>query len=275
MENKNIFVLGIRRSGNHAIASWVRPQLNHNVIRYFNDHYYNTLSFDINTSSKRVYQYKYIGNKMKVIDNEKIDINKTIYNFFGLENQSLSLFNENYDKWKKNINIKIETDENLNCKFFDNDNKQIVIIRNPWNNMASEIQWYYNGRNYNVPQNKLIELWNEYYDYFINKKDDKFVFIIYDKWFIDEEYRKSISEKIGLSFSDENLNLIEKTGNGSSFTKRLYDGHAQQMNVLNRYEETKNYPDMQMFINSDDGKELKEKWNHICDLEKIEKLKIK
>jgi hypothetical protein len=46
------------------------------------------------------------------------------------------------------------------------------------------------------------------------------------------------------------------------------------MNVLKRYEESKDYPDMQMFVNSKKGKELKEKWNHICDLENIEQLKI-
>ena len=41
--NKNIFISGIRRSGNHAIASWVTPQLNSDVIRYYNDHFYDKL----------------------------------------------------------------------------------------------------------------------------------------------------------------------------------------------------------------------------------------
>ena len=276
MKNENVFILGIRRSGNHAIASWIRPQLKNNMIRYFNDHFFNTLSNNINSTQRRTYVYKYIDEKMNIVNDEKMNIvNDEINdNLFGLENQSINLFNENYEKWKKNINIKLKEDKKLNCEISDN-NKQIVIIRNPWNNMASEIQWHYNGRNYNVPKDKLIELWEEYYNYFMDNKNNKFNFIIYDKWFIDKEYRKNISEQLGFEFSDNNLNLIEKTGNGSSFTKRMYNGHAQEMNVLNRYKEVENFPDLQMFIVSNKGKELKEKWNHLCDLENITQLKIK
>jgi hypothetical protein len=264
---ENIFIMGIRRSGNHAIASWIRPQLNDDIVRYFNDHFYDTLSND--GESNRIFNYSYINKKMIILKG-KYDVK---YNLFGLENQSIKNYYENYNKWIVKINNKIKEDTNLNGNIPEK-NKKIIIIRNPWNNMASEIQWHYNGRRYNVPKNKLIDLWNEYYENFINNTDEKLNFIIYDKWFIDRDYRENISKKLNLKYTDENLNLIEKTGNGSSFTKRMYNGHAQKMNVLNRYLESKDYPDMQMFVNSKNGKELKEKWNHICDLENIEQLKI-
>lgn len=275
--DKNIFIMGIRRSGNHAITSWLIPQLESEYLRYFNDHYYDTLSNNKkgrtfnNTFLRegRVFTYEIIDKKTTRLENLN---QETHYSVFGLENQNIEMFYSNYNNWENNINVKIKDNFDNNLS---KDNKYVAIIRNPWNNMASEIQWHYNGKNYNVPKHILIKLWKQYYDYFINNNNENLVFIIYDKWFIDIEYRKEISKKLGLVFNDENLNLIHHTGSGSSFTKQMYNGYAQQMKVLNRYDETKNYPDMQMFINSDDGKELKERWNNLCDLERIKKLKIK
>ena len=47
------------------------------------------------------------------------------------------------------------------------------------------------------------------------------------------------------------------------------------MNVLYRYEQMKDNERMKVFIKSDKGIDVKNKWNHICDLENIEELKIK
>ena len=46
------------------------------------------------------------------------------------------------------------------------------------------------------------------------------------------------------------------------------------MNVLKRHEQVNNYS-MNTFKESELGQELKNKWNHICDLEEIKELKIK
>jgi hypothetical protein len=52
---------------------------------------------------------------------------------------------------------------------------------------------------------------------------------------------------------------VHGTGNGSSFNRTRYDGAAQKMNVLKRYEEMDKSPEMQIFIQSEDGIDLKNK----------------
>ncbi|MFC1884490.1 hypothetical protein ACFL2O_06955 [Thermodesulfobacteriota bacterium] len=61
--------------------------------------------------------------------------------------------------------------------------------------------------------------------------------VLFDRWFSDAEYRRSICEKLGIPFTDAGLNEVARFGNGSSFDARKYDGRAQEMDVLNRWKE--------------------------------------
>lgn len=261
----NIFTMGIRRSGNHAIAQWLMPQINEKLI-YFNDFDFSQINSEKLLDIRKI---SYIEG-----DNEtlKYDLKKdnNVPILYGLENQSINDFFNKYKKWEDIFNNILESKQQ---EPISNDNTYINIIRNPWNNVASELQWFYNRGNFNVELDKLYELWDEYYDNW-NNKNNNITTIIYDKWFISEDYRKEISKKLNINFTDKNLNKIHQTGNGSSFTKQLYNGLAQKMNVLRRYDEIKNFPDMQIFLNSTKSKELADKWNNLCTVEKIEKLII-
>jgi len=65
------------------------------------------------------------------------------------------------------------------------------------------------------------------------------VIVFYDKWFVNIEYRKQISKKLGLVFTDNKLNFIWSVGSSfnPSFNKRMdyLQGRAQKMKVLDRY----------------------------------------
>jgi len=152
------------------------------------------------------------------------------------------------------------------------DAKIFSMLRNPWNMMASHVQWNKGGALYKR-KGRACRLWNEYYEEYL-KTDSDIYFIIYDKWVTDINYRKKISSDLGLEFSDEQFERVPGSGGGSSFDGTKYDGKAQQMNVLKRYEQVDNYS-MNEFKKSELGQELKNKWNHICDLEEIKELKIK
>jgi hypothetical protein len=76
------------------------------------------------------------------------------------------------------------------------------------------------------------------------------VFVLYDRWFTDESYRKSISEQLGLEFSDKGLNNVMRVGRGrrwgSSFDKMKFQGKAQDMKTTERWKE---YLDDPIFVN--------------------------
>ena len=61
------------------------------------------------------------------------------------------------------------------------------------------------------------------------------IYINYNRWFSDKSYRDELANKLGLSKSDKDLNTVTGHGYGSSFDKKKFNGHAQQMNVLSRW----------------------------------------
>lgn len=61
-------------------------------------------------------------------------------------------------------------------------------------------------------------------------------FINFNKWFVDPEYRTSVAACLDLVEPDELINEVALIGRGSSFDGVYYQGRAQSMNVLRRWE---------------------------------------
>ena len=59
--------------------------------------------------------------------------------------------------------------------------------------------------------------------------------INFNEWFLSEEYRRGICDRLGLEFTDRGLNKVMNFGSGSSFDREKFDGNAQEMKVLTRY----------------------------------------
>lgn len=66
-------------------------------------------------------------------------------------------------------------------------------------------------------------------------------YILFNKWFADETYRRSIAECLGLAFTDRGRDKIGRYG--SSFDGLKYEGKARQMNVLDRWRRWQDHPD--------------------------------
>jgi hypothetical protein len=66
---------------------------------------------------------------------------------------------------------------------------------------------------------------------------DDVIVIRYDDWFQSVDYRKVLSARLGLPFSDSGLNRVPRFANGSTFDQRKYDGQAQHMRVLERFKQ--------------------------------------
>ena len=92
--------------------------------------------------------------------------------------------------------------------------------------------------------------------------------INFNNWFVSKEYRKKISETLGVPFTDKGLEFIPEDGKGSSFDKRQYNGIAQQMKVLERY---KVFMHDELYLEAMEDEELQalalELFDiHFCDL---------
>lgn len=189
-------ISGIRRSGNHAIAMWLLSHLD--CCEYYNNHILN------GKRTPSIY-YKINGlllnltNPSDHSDNDKVVPTSAIY---GLENFEIDKI-KNFD---------------TECK--------ILIVRDPVNNLASILK--HKGKLVNLDE--FRKLWRSY-----AAAGDEFVKVIYDKWFCNHQYRRSIEKKLGLEEDDSKLNKVHSMGGGSSFDKVEFQNNAQQMDVLKRW----------------------------------------
>ena len=126
---------------------------------------------------------------------------------------------------------------------FSKNKHYILVIRSPWNHLASILSW--KPRWYMKKKERFIKGWNasaKEYLGITNILPSPKTFINYDKWFLDIEYRRSISKQLNIPFSDRGLNIVLPIGwgkTGSSFDRMAYGQNAQDMNVLNRWKKYK------------------------------------
>jgi hypothetical protein len=113
----------------------------------------------------------------------------------------------------------------------------ILVLRDPFNMLASRLH-----KPGPVPKlidnSEILDRWEIYAEEYLgltNFFQSKLV-VNYNLWFSSIDYRKQLSEQLGLSFTDAGLNVVPKSaGGGSSFDKNFYDGRGNQMKVLERW----------------------------------------
>ena len=278
--SKNYMIYGTKRCGHHGIIDWLKPQIGE-IVRHFNDRRYALMPLEHRDDEHNLVEHLLeLREKVYLFDNGIRQRSSEVYldkyndvdNIISFEGIELTRMNELGEQWLQDMNRGLKT---INPNFsISNDMTHIVVLRNPWNIAASQIRWSLDRPdNYN---RVLIDMavWSDFYDNYINKKEDTH-FIVFDKWFMNIEYRKKISSDLGLEFNDINKNNVALAGGGSSFDKMNFDGNAEDMNVLYRYQEMMEHPRMkERFLDTDMASEVKNKWNHLCDLEEID-LKIK
>ena len=114
--------------------------------------------------------------------------------------------------------------------------KYIVILRDPFNLVASRLR-----STYPKMSSGMWTIWKQHVRTALASKD--IIDINYNEWFKDINYRRLISNKLGLNFTDSGLNRVQGRAE-SSFDGYKYDGKAQQMDMMNRwkfYEDNDNF----------------------------------
>jgi len=210
-------VIGISRSGNHAIINWIAE--NRAGITRFLNHV---------TPGLNPYEHKHYYYQWK--DKQKIDtsckfstIDCLIYSY---ENHRLSY-----------INNKLYEKNRQNFVGYSENKKDILILRDPFNHFASILK-----SGMNASSSWLLnfnDLWIEYAEEFTgntNQLSSDKIFINYNKWFKSSKYRKKLA--IDLALDVEHLTFpqnVAKFGGGSSFDSTRFDGKANKMDIEKRY----------------------------------------
>ena len=251
LTNKEIHVLGFQRTGQHAILTWIIGHFGRiywkNGMTPKQDKCDRCLSdgdwwlFD--TDKRPDFSWDVCKN---VDANQEAIIIGTEYLWPCLE------MNPRLVKERKDLAISMGYDE------FSKEQHYVFVLRSPYNHLASWIKM----KGFNFMAKRFASCWISAAEEFLGKTDilpSPKVFVNYDKWFMDEEYRKSLSKQLNIPFSDKGLNTVMKIGHkkvwGSSFDLMEYKSKAQQMKPTERWMEYKDHKD---FLKQMENKRLRE-----------------
>jgi hypothetical protein len=110
----------------------------------------------------------------------------------------------------------------------------VLLLRDPFNLWASRIKHYAalsSKKQFISPM--VTKLWLNHAKAFV--KPEGFIPVNHQSFFTDEAYRRTLSESIDGTFSDESLSFVDDNGQGSSFDGLEFDGIAQDMPIFDRW----------------------------------------
>jgi hypothetical protein len=220
-------VIAMQKCGNHGIIHWIGNQSKETLLHCNND--YKAVWNNVNLA------------KVKIrVDGDYVVEGSTITNYiFNLEEFDLKYFNE------------------VKTKLIFKDNPTVLIFgRDPFNWLASS---YRNKPDRKTRYTKLKTPWSPAFAPFLNfksridtykqhmyevmgktsyLKDHEFVFINYNKWFSDDGYRDSLSDKLGLLYGKKGMDW--HTPGGSFLYSSFHNVSRNKDAVLERYKVFKN-----------------------------------
>lgn len=211
-------IFGLRRGGNHAIIGWLASAMPDDSVYFFND---------VSCDYTRLYNTILIGPTdykagtvaSKLIRNPKWDVNKKCI-IQSYEDQPLDIVNQ----------------VNLQDNGVVKNKVNILILRDPFNMVASRLELYRKGNYFVEVTPEVMELWETYANEFLGEtsilsdnhdnnlsndiksyNDIKTVLVNYNKWHSDHQYRTLIAQQIGIDPNLANINCRMFFGGGSSF----------------------------------------------------------
>jgi len=231
---KEINIIGLRRSGKHALYMWLLPYLKNAIVqsntrfnfilgrrfRTFFSHHQKEIDV-VFTDDTRIEKEDFIGNYVCTVEDcYPSEIGRML----------------NDPEYEYNVR-KIYLAEKYHRKFFSKQIFNIIVLRTPHNNLASALAKGGAGGKNAKTGAMFRDLWIQYAKEVVGSNNyipNKVIFL-FDKWFTDESYRRSLASLLGFTFfTDSGLNQISNLG--SSFDdKEEFQYNAQKLDVLNRW----------------------------------------
>ena len=190
--------IGLKRSGNHALINWLKPQMPGRV------HHMNNIQ-------------PYIHPLLK--DRKVFETRET------------------HAGYPQNWMICSYEDRDLNAFRYRANARYILLLRDPFNLFASRMRRKepgFGGAEAPERRERVLRLWCQYAERFASH-DPKFVRVVYDRWKDNPAYRRQLAEQLGLRFTDAGLNTVSRHGGGSSFEGQSKDGRASEMQTTDRW----------------------------------------
>ena len=248
INQKEIRIVGLRRSGNHAVISWI---------------YKNTTG-----------GYLFLNNcvpRKNPLHNPKLQENRRSYKFetniaaCTLENEchgrhipkDLLIYNYE-DKLLKDVAL---DSPQIRASWWGQSqiHFDVLILRDPYNMLASLLQFLRNKKKPHRVIEKVLhtnaQLWVAYAREFLKQTNflPNKIPISFNAWHTDAEYRHGIQRQLRLDTTDIDIDKIPRWGGGSSFI----DGRAESASLLKIHKRWEVFVDDPVYLNAARKPELR------------------
>lgn len=110
----------------------------------------------------------------------------------------------------------------------------LLVLRDPRNLFASRLASGYGWLNDEL----VSRIWSQHAREFLglrrNLRQERLT-VSYNEWVGSTAYRRHLAERLDLEFDDRAAHQVPAAAGGSSFDGTAYDGHAEEMPVLHRW----------------------------------------
>lgn len=254
VNDKEIRVVGLRRSGNHAILNWIRKQHKEETL------FINNVKLNANP-----YQEVYEDQVKKIKDPMSKGWKTDDIDFWRKEAQGKFTLKSCLVYSYEDYPIQAICNNRLSSKHDLYVGKSrvcydVILLRDPFNLFASRIkanqrsnytEEYLDFIKVKSSKYSLSDLWIDFAREYLGEtqhlKNIK-VPINYNLWTQDKDYRKKIAQMLDLEFSDDGFNEVMTNGGGSSFDGTDLSGKASKMPVHERWKSFANDPSFRNLI---------------------------
>lgn len=224
-------VVGMSRSGNHAIIDWILAEAAGRYC-FLNcaEPKYNPFTSARPLEDTRSYRVNYAGFSLKAEARgrfSKKDLLLYSYEDVYLGGLIHPDWQQQHDAWTGASARRVN----------------VLILRDPFNLFASRIQSQMyaerimDGRKL-VTNAMAMRIWKQHARDFIGARrilPHPRVGILYNRWARSRRYREEIAGALGMPLVHDQVRRVARTAGGSSFEGLHFDGDAQQMPIQNRW----------------------------------------
>jgi len=221
INGKELRLIGLSRSGTHAITHWIKQQANGRIC-FLNCAEGKTNPFHSARPMEngKVYWVNY--DNFDIQRERESRLSEKDFLIYSYEDSFLGhacsdTFEQWHDQWVGASRERLD----------------VLVLRDPFNLFASRLK-----RPGGMVQPEIaIRIWQQHARQWwrVRALKQRPVLIAFNHWLADRDYRRVVARRLGLTFTDAGKDHVPGVFGGSSFDGRAYDGRAHEMRVLERW----------------------------------------
>ena len=218
---RELRVIGVSRSGNHCIINWIMGQIDGRAC-FLN-------CAEGKTNPFRTARPLETGRPFRV-NYPDFDLHAERRGAFSPKDWLLHSYEDSFLGYVCGEPFEANHDRfvGASARRFD-----VLVLRDPFNLFASRRRLWADER-----VAVVARVWRQHAREFLGVRrylNQNRVLVNYNAWVTSRDYRRTLAERLRLTFSDAGVDAVARCGGGSSFDGVRFDGRARRMPVFERW----------------------------------------